>query len=173
MEFREAAMMMNNEEKKPLWEKELWNSSSHCCCVNVYQGDIHHPHFLGDFAKKIAMPLPSSFATNPFFCIVYWEGKGISAAWSGGMRPCPWSCRSFPTQTILGLYGCRRVWNLGSSVGPTGGNSSLENPCLWQKELFRNPMLDCSQKGSDMCWKQCWVPAFLSDFSVAQCAQCS
>lgn len=37
------------------------------------------------------------------FCIVYREVKEISATCFGGRYPCPWSFRSFPTQTILWL----------------------------------------------------------------------
>lgn len=99
MNFGEAAqwqiMIRNHCGKK----KNCRTSSSLSCCGNVYQGDIHHPNFLGDFT---AMPFPSC-ATNPIFVLFIEKLKKFQQPALVGRCPCPWSFRSFPTQVILWL----------------------------------------------------------------------
>lgn len=101
------------------------------CLWECLSGRHSPPTFSGWFCKNCnAVPF---FATNPIFALFIEKLKkfqppalvgGIPAhGLSGHFQPKP-SC------------GCKRVWNLGSSTGSPGGNSSLENPCPWQKELL-------------------------------------
>lgn len=99
-----------NNDKKPLWEKKnCRTSSSHCCCGNVYQGDIHHPHFLGDFAKAAMLFL--SFATNPIFALFIEKLKKFQQPPLVGGVPAPGLSGHFQPKSSC---GCKRVWNLGS-----------------------------------------------------------